>query len=183
MEYRGQTFTSPPFVAWMDTNPHQKGNDLAFVDRIDMELYFGTLSAGGLNNQLSERYSRDESKGSRPEFQLIKRMMLNKGTSRYLKPLRFSQLSDVWDTVISIPFNASGAEEDSHGALLDISLLYTLFSQRFMVQDKEDEIWGQQHIFLSDKDVFASPLVDISTTTNSQFEAQHSHWLIFGDGN
>ena len=183
VEYRGQTFTSPPFVAWMDTNPHQKGNDLAFVDRIDMELYFGTLSAGGLNNQLSERYSRDESKGSRPEFQLIKRMMLNKGTSRYLKPLRFSQLSDVWDTVISIPFNASGAEEDSHGALLDISLLYTLFSQRFMVQDKEDEIWGQQHIFLSDKDVFASPLVDISTTTNSQFEAQHSHWLKYGDGN
>jgi len=31
VEYRGQIFKSPSFVAWMDTNPHQKGNDLAFL--------------------------------------------------------------------------------------------------------------------------------------------------------
>ena len=45
VEYRGKTFKSPDFVAWMDTNPHQKGNDLAFTDRIDMELLFKSVSS------------------------------------------------------------------------------------------------------------------------------------------
>ncbi len=173
VEYRGQTFKSPSFVAWMDTNPHQKGNDLAFVDRIDMELYFGTLSAGGLFNTLTSKYNTDESKGSRPEFQLIQRMLVNKGTSRFIHPMRFKDLKNVWRTVNDTPFNASGASEDETGALLDISLLYVLFSQRFMVQEKEDEIYGMPHIFKNDDDIYASPLVDISTTTNSQYESQH----------
>ena len=177
VEYRGQTFTSPSFVAWMDTNPHQKGNDLAFVDRIDMELYFGTLSAGGLFNQMSQRYNRKESTGSRPELQLVERMLVNKGTTNYIQPMRFHELDKVWTTVIDIPFNASGAEEEATGALLDISLLYTLFSQRYMIQGTEDNIYGQPHIFKKDDNVFASPLADISTTTNSQFEAQHPEWI------
>jgi len=183
VEYRGKTFKSPSFVAWMDTNPHQKGNDLAFVDRIDMELYFGTLSAGGLFNQLSERYNREESTGSRPEIMLVKRMLVNKGTTHYIKPMRFHQLRDVWKTVTEVPFSASGAEEETTGALLDISLLYTLFSQRYMIQGKQDEIYGKDHVFKNDDDVFASPLADISTTTNSQYEAQHPEWINpFGSG-
>ena len=183
VEYRGKTFKSPSFVAWMDTNPHQKGNDLAFVDRIDMELYFGTLSAGGLFNQLSERYMRKDSEGSRPEIQLVKRMLLNKDTTRFIRPMRFKDisnanlgLSNVWKTVIDIPFTASGAEEAT-GALIDISLLYTLFSQRYMIQGMNDEIYGKDHVFLNDKNVFASPLADISTTTNSQYESQHPEWI------
>ena len=183
VEYRGKTFKSPSFVAWMDTNPHQKGNDLAFVDRIDMELYFGTLSAGGLFNQLSERYNRKDSTGSRPEIMLVKRMLVNKGTTDYIKPMRFQELNEVWGTVTNIPFSASGAEEEATGALLDISLLYTLFSQRYMIQGEKDKIYGQEHKFLTDHDVFASPLADISTTTNSQYEAQHPEWINpFGDG-
>ena len=147
VEYRGKTFKSPSFVAWMDTNPHQKGNDLAFVDRIDMELYFGTLSAGGLFNQMSQRYNRKESTGSRPELQLVERMLVNKGTTHYIKPMRFHELSKVWKTVSDVPFNASGAEDEATGALLDISLLYTLFSQRYMIQGRQDEIYGKEHIF------------------------------------
>ena len=173
VEYRGQTFSSPSFVAWMDTNPHQKGNDLAFVDRIDMELYFGTLTLGGRFNTLVERYGGAASKGSRPEFQLIDRMLLNKGASRFLKPMRFQDLNNVWGTIIDLPFNASGVAEDVQGALLDISMIATLFTQRFMVQEKQDEIYGMPHVFKKDDDVFASPLVDISTTTNSAYEGQH----------
>jgi len=51
VEYRGKVFNSPPFVAWMDTNPHQKGNDLAFTDRIDMELLFRSVGLGGRYDQ------------------------------------------------------------------------------------------------------------------------------------
>ena len=40
VEYRGEVFKSPPYTAFMDTNPHVGGNDLAFTDRIDMELLF-----------------------------------------------------------------------------------------------------------------------------------------------
>ena len=50
VEYRGKEFDSPNFVAWMDTNPHQKGNDLAFTDRIDMEILFKSVSMGGRYN-------------------------------------------------------------------------------------------------------------------------------------
>ena len=178
VEYRGQTFKSPKFVAWMDTNPHQKGNDLAFVDRIDMELYFGTLTLGGRYNTLVERYGgAKKATGSRPEYQLLERMTLNRQDSRYIEPFRFADLNNTWGIVNSTPFNASGAEDDTAGALLDISLISVLFTQRFMITGLEDEIWGQKHIFKDAKDVYSSPLVDISTTTNSQFEAQHPNWL------
>ena len=180
VEYRGQTFTSPSFVAWMDTNPHQKGNDLAFVDRIDMELLFGTLSLGGRFNTLLSRYATG-AKGSTPEIQLIKRMLPNKGDEKFIAPMRFGNLSKVWGTIGDLPFNSSGTGEDEQGALLDISLLSVLFTQRWMIQGLEDEFYGGTHVFKDDNDVFASPLADISTTTNSQFESVHSDWWkLFG---
>ena len=180
VEYRGQTFTSPSFVAWMDTNPHQKGNDLAFVDRIDMELLFGTLSLGGRFNTLLSRYATG-ARGSTPEIQLVKRMLVNKGDERFISPMRFGDLSRVWRTIGDLPFNSSGAGEDEQGALLDISLLSVLFTQRWMIQGLEDDFYGGTHVFKDDNDVFASPLADISTTTNSQFESVHADWWkLFG---
>jgi hypothetical protein len=182
VEYRGQTFTSPSFVAWMDTNPHQKGNDLAFVDRIDMELLFGTLSLGGRFNTLLSRYATG-SRGSTPEIQLIKRMLPNAGDERFIAPMRFGNLSSVWKTIGDLPFNSSGTGEDEEGALLDISLLSVLFTQRWMIQGIETEIYGGNHTFKDGNDVFASPLADISTTTNSQFESVHADWWKeFGSG-
>ena len=163
VEYRGQTFKSPSFIAWMDTNPHQKGNDLAFVDRIDMELYFGTLSLGGRFNTLVERYGGKSSKGSRPEFQLMQGMFINSGDSGFVKPMRFKNLSDTWATVTKLPFNASGASVETTGALLDISMLSVLFTQRYMVQRKETDVMNAVHTYLDDALVFTSPLADIST--------------------
>ena len=181
VEYRGKEFDSPNFVAWMDTNPHQKGNDLAFVDRIDMELLFGTLSLGGRFNTLLSRYSSG-ARGSTPEIQLIKRMLPNKGDERFIAPMRFEDLSRVWRTIGDLPFNSSGTGEDEQGALLDISLLSVLFTQRWMIQGLEDEFYGGTHIFKDNNDVFASPLADISTTTNSQFESVHADWWqLFGN--
>ena len=182
VEYRGQTFTSPSFVAWMDTNPHQKGNDLAFVDRIDMELLFGTLSLGGRFNTLLSRYSTG-AKGSTPEIQLIKRMLPNKTDDKFISPMRFADLSSVWGNIGDMPFNSSGAGEDEEGALLDISLLSVLFTQRWMIQGLETDVYGKgKHTFKDNDNPFSSPLADISTTTNSQFESQHADWWkLFGN--
>ena len=174
VEYRGQTFKSPSFIAWMDTNPHQKGNDLAFVDRIDMELYFGTLSLGGRFNTLVERYGGKGTKGSRPELQLIQGMLLNKGDSGFIKPMRFHDLKETWDTIKKMPFNASGASAENTGALLDISMLSVLFTQRFMGQNLVTTVLGTDHHFADGLSVYTSPLADISTTTNSQYEGIHT---------
>jgi len=185
VEYRGQTFKSPSFVAWMDTNPHQKGNDLAFVDRIDMELYFGTLTLGGRFNTLAARYGRG-AKGTAPEYQLIERMLNKTDSSNYIRPMRFHELKNAWDIINGsagregIPFNASGISDAEAGALLDISLLSVLFTQRYMTMDKTTKDIGgtkKKHTFKNDDDVYASPLVDISTTTNLQFETQYNENL------
>jgi hypothetical protein len=183
VEYRGQRFTSPNFVAWMDTNPHQKGNDLAFVDRIDMELYFGTLSLGGRFNTLVERYGGVESEGGTPEIQLVNRMLGNKGSSQFIAPMRFYQLKECWGTVNNMDFNASGSAEDQ-GALLDISLLSVLFTQKWMVKEGKDKIYGGEFFFRDVAKVYDSPLADISTTTNSQYESDHEEWWggKFGNG-
>lgn len=172
VEYRGRTFKSPSFVAWMDTNPHQKGNDLAFVDRIDMELYFGTLTLGGRFSALSERYGNN-AKGAVPQHQLIEGIRLQYGSKDFIRPMRFKELSDVWGLIGGIPFNASGIADTEGGSLLDISLLSVLFTQRFMVQGKQVKIMNKDHDYSYDNDVYASPLVDISTTTNLQYTKQH----------
>ena len=183
VEYRGQTFKSPSFVAWMDTNPHQKGNDLAFVDRIDMELYFGTLTLGGRFNTLAARYGSG-ARGTAPEYQLIERMLNKTDSSDYIRPMRFHELKNAWDIINGsagkegIPFNASGISDAESGALLDISLLSVLFTQRYMTMDKKTkDIGGKKHTLKDDDDVYASPLVDISTTTNLQYETQYEQNL------
>jgi len=182
VEYRGRTFTSPSFVSWMDTNPHQKGNDLAFVDRIDMELYLGSLSLGSRFATLSERYG-NKANGTAPQLQLISRMLLASDSSHYLAPMRFKDLTSLWKTVNGVPFNPQGIDDENGGALLDISLLSVLFTQRFMVKEKTDSVFGQEHTYSYDDNVYASPLVDISTTTNLQYESQHKDELEkFGTG-
>jgi len=171
VEYRGQTFTSPNFVAWMDTNPHQKGNDLAFVDRIDMELYFGTLTLGARFNALNERYSQRQ--GSDPKSQLINRIMLSDG----IKPMRFRDLRTVWGLTNGLFFNASGKPDSEGGALLDISLLSVLFTQRYMPKTDKVKVKYDnnetEHEYADAKQTYFSPLVDISRTTNLQYEKQH----------
>jgi hypothetical protein len=183
VEYRGRTFTSPSFVSWMDTNPHQKGNDLAFVDRIDMELYLGSLSLGSRFATLSERYGNNAN-GTAPQLQLIARMLMSSDSSDYLSPMRFKDLTSLWKTVNGVPFNPQGIDDESGGALLDISLLSVLFTQRFMTEENQIEILGKDHTYSYDNDVYASPLVDISTTTNLQYESQHSDELekFMGEG-
>ena len=175
VEYRGQTFTSPSFVAWMDTNPHQKGNDLAFVDRIDMELYFGTLTLGARFNALTERYS--QRKGSDPKIQLIRRIMTAPTSSDHIRPMRFAELRNVWDLSNGIFFNASGKADTEGGALLDISLLSVLFTQRYMPKsDTVNVKYNNQetaHTYADSSHTYFSPLVDISRTTNLQYEKQH----------
>ena len=66
--------------------------------------------------------------------------------------------------------------------LCDISLLSVLFTQRFMVKEKTDSVFGQEHTYSYDDNVYASPLVDISTTTNLQYESQHKDGGKFGTG-
>ena len=170
VEYRGQTFKSPSFVAWMDTNPHQKGNDLAFVDRIDMELYFGTLNLGSRFNALTERYS--QRKGSDPKLQLV-----NKISEGVIKPMKFKDLRTVWGLTNGIFFNASGKPDSEGGALLDISLLSVLFTQRYMPkQDKVKVNYNNnetEHTYSDASHTFFTPLVDISRTTNLSYEKQH----------
>ena len=170
VEYRGQTFKSPSFVAWMDTNPHQKGNDLAFVDRIDMELYFGTLNLGSRFNALTERYS--QRKGSDPKLQLV-----NKISEGLIKPMRFKDLRTIWGLTNGIFFNASGKPDSEGGALLDISLLSVLFTQRYMPkQDKVKVSYNNtdtEHTYSDSSHTYFSPLVDISRTTNLAYEKQH----------
>jgi len=145
-----------------------------------MELLFGTLSLGGRFNTLLSRYATG-ARGSTPEIQLVKRMLVNKGDERFISPMRFGDLSSVWRTIGDLPFNSSGTGEDEQGALLDISLLSVLFTQRWMIQGLEDDFYGGTHVFKDDNDVFASPLADISTTTNSQFESVHADWWkLFG---
>ena len=174
VEYRGQTFKSPSFVAWMDTNPHQKGNDLAFVDRIDMELYFGTLNLGSRFNALTERYS--QRKGSDPKLQLI-----NKISEGVINPMKFKDLRTVWGLTNGIFFNASGKPDSEGGALLDISLLSVLFTQRYM--PKKDKVKVKynntetEHTYSDSSHTYFTPLVDISTTTNLAYEKQHESEL------
>ena len=182
VEYRGRTFTSPSFISFMDTNPHQKGNDLAFVDRIDMELYLGSLSLGSRFAALSERYG-SKAEGSVPQIQLIKRMENASDSSDYLLPMRFKDLTSLWTTVGKVPFNPSGISDEKGGALLDISMLSVLFTQRFMVKEKGEKVFGMEHIYSYDDEVYASPLVDISTTTNLSYESQHKDEIAkFGTG-
>ena len=162
VEYRGKTFNSPSFVAWMDTNPHQKGNDLAFTDRIDMELLFKSISLGGryavLGKQLGEQ-------GLQPGAQLVHDLTEDKGSARDFTPLRFGDLQTLWQHIEkNIKFKQPGGGYD---ALRDIASISVLFSQIYartpgtlhMGESKTVSLeWGNPH-----KD----PLLDYSVTTNT----------------
>ena len=125
VEYRGKTFDSPSFVAWMDTNPHQKGNDLAFIDRIDTELFFTTITLGERYAQLNERYRAKG--GQAPQQLLVGRITNDDNSDESIKPYRFNDLDVVWDFVGTMPF-APPSAEGVYDGLRDIAMLSVLFT-------------------------------------------------------
>ena len=65
----------------MDTNPHQKGNDLAFTDRIDMELLFRSVGLGGRYDQLMGKYGGG---GMVVQLRIVKELTQNNVKHSYL---------------------------------------------------------------------------------------------------
>ena len=163
VEYRGRNFDSPSFVAWMDTNPHQKGNDLAFIDRIDMELLFKSVSLGARYEQLSGRVLR---KGSSPQLRLV-----DNAINGVVNPLRFSDLNSVWSFVSkNIDYAPPGQTPGSstYDALREMSYISVLFTQRFAPLNTGLKAAGKSTLTPSSADyLYASPLMDFSTTTNT----------------
>ena len=162
VEYRGKTFTSPSFVAWMDTNPHQKGNDLAFTDRIDMELLFKSISLGGryavLGKQLGEQ-------GLQPGAQLVHDLTEDKGSSRDFTPLRFGDLSTLWQHIeTNIKFKQPGGGYD---ALRDIASISVLFSQIYARTPGTLHMGEDKSVSLDWQNPHKDPLLDYSVTTNT----------------
>ena len=182
VEYRGQTFDSPNFVAWMDTNPHQKPNDLAFTDRIDMELYFGSIGMGANQVILENSYGSGESGGS-PKEKLIENIC-----SGYIdRPLRFHDLRTVWQFIGGKPGSTdmTGLQftppnvNTGYNGLRDISVVSVLFTQAWQSRIEagqaanisgEGFVLDSQQPFmrhrLSESDSpYFSPLADISRAT------------------
>jgi len=174
VEYRGKTFNSPSFVAWMDTNPHQKGNDLAFIDRIDMELLFKTVSLGARYTQLSGRYVKKKKEenssqsGLSPQDQLVKKII--EGGDVGFEAMRFNELEKVWNFVLKeVGYAPPGqvAGSSTYDALREISYISVLFTQRFEPRNKSLKAGGQPLVTKSSGNYFESPLMDFSTTTNT----------------
>ena len=166
VEYRGATFDSPSFVAWMDTNPHQKGNDLAFVDRIDTELFFTTITLGERYSQLNERYRAKD--GQAPQALLVGRISSDSNSEDAVTPYRFTDLETVWKFVGSMPFSPPAAEGVYDG-LRDIAILSVLFTQRYFVRTPTTDVLGAeqlQHTIYSAQDIHQSPLMDVSKASN-----------------
>ncbi|MHA1287774.1 MAG: hypothetical protein ACTSPB_10270 [Candidatus Thorarchaeota archaeon] len=157
VEYRGREFQSPNFVAWMDTNPHQKGNDLAFTDRIDMELLFKSVSMGGRYNIMSGKG------GGVPVLELVKKMTQTNAVS----PLRFTDLRAMWDYIGD---NQSGIQMVQPGGAYDgyrdVAAISVLFSQTYRVRDSNIPIGDAPMSWTHSP--HESPLVDFSTTTNTK---------------
>ena len=163
VEYRGRNFDSPSFVAWMDTNPHQKGNDLAFIDRIDMELLFKSVSLGARYEQLSGKVLGG---GSSPQLRLVDNTI-----NGLVSPLRFSDLNSVWSFVSKdIGYAPPGQTPGSstYDALREMSYISVLFTQRFSPLNTGLKAAGKNTLIPSSADyLYASPLMDFSTTTNT----------------
>ena len=157
VEYRGKEFDSPNFVAWMDTNPHQKGNDLAFTDRIDMELLFKSVSLGGRYNILSGKG------GGKPVTALVERMTHTDA----VEPLRFINLRAMWDYILDddsgIQMTQPGGAYDGYRDIASISIL---FSQSYRTRNTTIPV-GQNNDAPWRVNPHESPLVDFSTTTNT----------------
>ena len=159
VEYRGKEFDSPNFVAWMDTNPHQKGNDLAFTDRIDMEILFKSVSLGG-------RYNIMAGGAMRPVQQLIENMTLTGATS----PLRFRELRAIWNEIndkdSGILLTQPGG---SYDGFRDVAVVSVMFSQAYRTRRKNVYISPSADANQSwVNNPHESPLVDYSTTTNTR---------------
>lgn len=133
VEYRGQIFNSPNFVAWMDNNPHVGGNDLAFTDRVDIELLFPSAL-------LDQRYKVLKAKNDRGERVLKPRQrVLQSILEGRVKPIRFTELKNgVWSSVNKVKFTAPG-----YNALMDIAIVSMLFSQRFGTHPDAAAISGE----------------------------------------
>ena len=130
VEYRGEVFKSPKYTAFMDTNPHVGGNDLAFTDRIDMELLFPSALLDQRYKILKGRL--DDSKTSvSPRLRLLDMIISNK-----VQPMRYEELKKIWDDEITKVTYV----KDGYNALMDISIISTLFSQRFGVHEPEAQI-------------------------------------------
>ena len=171
VEYRGKSFDSPNFVAWMDTNPHQKGNDLAFIDRIDMELLFKSISLGERYSQLSGRYGGGV--GLAPQEQIVAKLAA--GGDIGFTALRFGNLSKLWSFVgKQVGFAPPGQQPgtSTYDALREISYISVLFTQRFMPRNTQLRSGTTPFNVTAETDFNESPLMDFSVTTNTNEEGK-----------
>jgi hypothetical protein len=163
VEYRGRSFDSPSFVAWMDTNPHQKGNDLAFIDRIDMELLFKSISLGARYEQLSGKVLGG---GGPPQERLVV-----KAIQGQIEPLRFNELASVWNFVgkdIGYAPPGQTVGSSTYDALREMSYISVLFTQRFQPLNTKLKAASKKNLVpKSSGYLYASPLMDFSITTNT----------------
>tara|TARA_R110000751_G_scaffold185283_2_gene291703 strand:- start:431 stop:4483 length:4053 start_codon:yes stop_codon:yes gene_type:complete len=163
VEYRGKTFDSPHFVAWMDTNPHQKGNDLAFIDRIDMELLFKSISLGSRYTVLSGTYGKGG--GYSPQLQVVNKLAIDG-----LAPMRFNELNSMWSFIGNnnkIGYTPPGQNPGSatYDALREISYISVLFTQKWA--GKNYELRSNETFEIGERQSMKSPLMDFSTVTNT----------------
>jgi len=156
VEYRGKEFDSPNFVAWMDTNPHQKGNDLAFTDRIDMEILFKSVSMGGRYNIMANR-------AGVPVEQLI----VNLTQSGAMPPLRFYEIRSIWSLISNDAEGISMVQGGgSYDGYRDVAAISVLFSQAYRTRQTDMPV-GENQTYSWVENPHESPLVDFSTTTNT----------------
>jgi len=176
VEYRGKVFNSPPFVAWMDTNPHQKGNDLAFTDRIDMELLFRSVGLGGRYDQLMGKYGGGGS--GEPQGRIVQELTQN--TNKPIIPMRIDDLMKVWKTVGTLGFTPPGS---SYNGLRDIGMISMLFSQRFAKRPTSIAAGNEEleYSFATGiGNIHESPLLDYSITTNTETSGESTTTPLIG---
>ena len=193
VEYRGRSFRSPSFVAWMDTNPHQKGNDLAFVDRIDMELLFSTLTLGDRYMQLKSQYkdrtvNQDTDALSQPQDLVIfdSEIGMASDSPNRARSMRITDLMKLWKYIDGIPFTNGGRSMMGYDGLRDISLISVMFTQRYMTRPTETTMGSDQSrtAQLPDsQNIHSSPLIDISKTTNQDLLEGNSPTTMFETDN
>jgi len=137
VEYRGQVFSSPNFTAFMDTNPHVGGNDLAFTDRIDMELMFPSALLDQrykiLKGSLSAESQSKATQGV--EKPTPRRRVLRKILDGEITPLRYEELKRIWQDTKMVGYETSG-----YNALMDIAIVSMLFAQRYGIHEPEAEV-------------------------------------------
>ena len=138
VEYRGQVFNSPNFVNWMDNNPHVGGNDLAFTDRIDIELLFPSALLDQRYKVLKAKNDRGE-RGAGGTVMKPRQRVLQSILDGKVRPIRFTELQNgVWNAVNTVKFTAPG-----YNALMDIAIVSMLFSQRFGTHPSAAAISGE----------------------------------------